>query len=280
VDSWQNVDIGFASQPWEVGEYEVRDEVQRGLVDRPVRQIKRVGTAVRRRWLPPTSGVADDIAALSETDEQGIVGWVRRWGFVGVEPPAKAETVEDIQAATRHLAGCRRLLRSVETGNVDLDLAREVAGSVIDADYLAGSAGSPSMAARFRKERTERAPAAVQGLDALARSIAQPLQLLASIDSFLIANEAEFRLHPKLMARSPLGLAYLETLGAAARQRVPWEDGDTYTHWRPPKPCVVCGRVFLPRRSTAVYCSRQCKWTATKRAQRARTADDEQEDEQ
>ena len=31
-----------------------------------------------------------------------------------------------------------------------------------------------------------------------------------------------------------------------------------------PKPCVICGKIFQPKKSTSVYCSRECgrKWNA------------------
>jgi predicted nucleic acid-binding Zn ribbon protein len=278
VDSWSPVEIGFGGTLWPVAtSYAIRESRDwRDEPDRPfapVHHIEASGPPLRR-W-SGIGPIADEIANL--TSETAVIAWVREWGFVGLagDVDAASETVQGVIAAATHLGRCRSLLRALHDATSPADLgvlARDV-GAIWDEDVLANQAGLD--VARFRRDRDPGTALAVQALDGFGRAIARPLHQLTFIDSWLIADESTFRLQPKLVARSPLGLAYLETLVDATRLRLAWERGETVVEWRQPRACVVCGRTFTPHRTTARYCSQRCKWTATKRRQRERSSEDD-----
>jgi hypothetical protein len=257
---------------WPVAErYEVREETEQGLTDRQVRRVVGLGQT-RRRWVPAFDpDLADSVARLAEGTDEQILGWVAERGYLGLhDDEGRGETLEAIREATAHLAASRRLLSALVDRPDDDELrrlAREAAGHLVDARFLAAGAGIQSDDEPVRAG----VGADIQALHALGSALIWPLQRYTWLAPRVWATQRRMGLETRMVGRGPLGVAYLQTLQAASDLVLDQKLGTQRLDWRnTPRTCVGCGQDFLPRQENQLYHDKRCGWAAQKRSQRRR----------
>lgn len=223
-------------------------------------------------------GLADELVRLGAQDEAAIVGWVREHGFVGVraDPREGHESVEEIRYALASLRQARDLVRAIRELEGDALRAETERllglrpGLLSDKDpdqeqpmhgmRLAGAIGM----AVPKGQKWPGAGAYVQTLYGLSAVLQAPLERLLRVQSAVVPTGDGMRLQGAIVAQGPLATAYLQTLEEASWPAVTYVGSLLRFDWRAPRRCRRCGTAFRPRRRDQKWCSRQCRWAASK----------------
>jgi len=258
TDTWTPIDLGFETLDFPVVErYELEDRFGEPTIVATGREV--------RRWAPAGKGWASELVALADTTPTDILTWTREYGLIGLRPRAREESIPRVQRALRVLgqtiAAIEALGRWKAMDDVDF-------GALYDPNLIAAELGiEPFVWADATPAGRQR----LMVVDLVARTIQVNLGRLTTVGTALVRDDdiaAPVRIVPRLIALTPLGLAWAETFVAAHALRVSIDPHFPRRDPRPPSICPVCKVLFRARRSDQYYCSPRCRWLANKRAQR------------
>jgi hypothetical protein len=241
-------------------------------------------TMAARAWHPADqSGLADELAALAGADEVTIFTWVRQHGFLGLraDPRERCEGIEEIRDALVGLSQALALVRALRSvsGRALRTQIETILGLPDDLLDEFNAEGHPLSGAGLARriglkvpagvERWDGAGAFVQTLYWLGRLLDAPLRRYVRVRTALMPLPDGMRLQPALDGVGPLGVAYLQVLDEASWPAITYEGSSVTVHWTAARRCGHCGNVFRPGRRDQQWCSRQCRWAATKARRRA-----------
>jgi hypothetical protein len=233
----------------------------------------------RNYWLPSArKNLADELADLSQADEERIVAWVRANGFIGVRanPGEYQESIEEIREACARLAQARAILDAIRVLKGD-ELRSAVEYQLnLRPGFFAEMQRDPTqpmgalnLARTFGLQVPEGdswpgAGSYLQAMYGLLVVLDTPIRRLASVGLDVVPTADGMRIQGQLIGIGPLAAAYLSTLDEATWPAVAYQGSVLRLDWRAPRRCRRCGATFRPARRDQKWCSRQCRWAASK----------------
>jgi hypothetical protein len=258
-----------------------RDDYQLRPTECWVRLIRDVTTDVRQTpplvWEPSErAGLADELVALGQGDEEAIVRWVRANGFLGIRanPGERSESVEEIRYALACLGQARDILRAIrELKGQELRTEVEHQMSMYpgqlqeaqddrDRQPMSGTnlARSFGIQVPSGSRNWEGAGAHIQALYCLTSVLAAPLERFLRVQADVAPTEDGMRVQGSIMAAGPLATAYLHTLDEASWPAITYAGSLLRLDWRAPRRCGHCGHTFRPSRRDQHWCGQRCRW--------------------
>jgi len=231
-------------------------------------------------WEPAKrAGLADELAELAKGDEEAILAWVRANGFLGIRSNQRerSESVEEIRYALAYLAQARAILtaiRELKGSALRAEVERQLSlrpGFLADiqTDSADQPMSGPNLARRFGIEMPpdahwEGAGAHIQALYCLTAVLAKPLERFLRVQADVAPTPDGMRVQGSILATGPLATAFLQTLDQASWPAITYAGSLLRVDWRAPRRCGHCGHTFRPARRDQRWCSKRCRWAASK----------------
>lgn len=277
------VDEGSRRNPGET-EWDPEERLRSTLTDLRMRAPLAWPGLGEEEWDPgERPGLAEELAALGDQDEATIVRWVKEHGFLGVraDPFEWGESVEEIRSALADLRLARDLMRAIrelsgERLRVEVERLLEVHAPPEGWTALLRAEDSPLRGELSAHRYGVAVPdgikwpgagAHIQALDILAAVLRAWLGQLLRVDSVVVPTGDGIRLEGAIVARGPLAAAFLQTLDEASWPPVTWTGSLLKIDWHAPRRCGRCGALFTPGRRDQRWCTRRCRWAASKASQ-------------
>ena len=241
-----------------------------------IADITDVRSRPTRNWRPADhAGLADELVALGKSDAATVIAWVKANGFVGVRADARerAECVEEIQLALRHLGQARAILHAIR----DLrgpELRAEVERQMnyepgfltaVQSDPEHQPLSGPNLARLYGVEvpsgkSWKGGGAYIQALYCLGTVLDGPMKRLLKVSAHVAPTGEGLRLQGSILAIGPLATAYQQTLNEASWPAITSSDSLLQVSWRALRRCTQCGEMFRPARRDQHWCGRRCRW--------------------
>lgn len=262
-EAWLGADL------WHVGRYELVDGLVRGM-DLP---------GVMGGWQTPRPSrqLVEAIAGLRQAADVEILDWVRSHGFLGTGGEAtNQEAIEDIRFASSQLAVAAELLEALVDGRPKAELHELAKRGRGGRDWLTGD-GLRADAWMARAERVGMTDGPSGGvrkedldaLDALGELLAYWLAITTRPSVRAWSTRRVLHLEPNLVAKTPLGAAFLDLFERATKIAFSRAPGRRLLAGELRR-CEACGNTFHPQRDDQRFCSTRCQWRQNKAEARAR----------
>ena len=259
----------------------VRDERELPLATTWVRVIQDATRELqpRRSWVPVVRvGLADELAALGRADEERVVAWIRSNGFTGIRanPGEWQESVEEIREACSRLAQARAVVDAIRTlRGPELRTFVEVQVGLRPGFFgqMQREPGQPMSGLSLARQFGLRVPdganwpgagSYLQAMYGLLTVLDEPIRRFARVSPDVVPTADGMRIQGQLVGVGPLATAYLQTLEEASWPTIAYQGSVLHLEWRAARRCRRCGVAFRPKRRNQRWCSRQCRWAASK----------------